>query len=436
MSDEITPFDQEAFEALRDGRWRPPTVLTLALPAWAPTPDPHALLERPLPAPFGELELELVEPDEDEQDALFVLSGDDVRVTASEVDIEIQGPAGTDASMTEADVEAVQGANHAIRVTTTLGEPVLERFHETVKLASALAPDAVALHDDGAMIWRSATWIDGTVSSVAPPSPLHLFTLHAVTHEGRMWLHTHGLLRCGAIELEVLDAAPESRHALMYIVNTAALLTIERGTPEPHDAFVIGKDMTLAWRLWDEAVNAAGPLAVGGLDDRESHDFLVGTLAVPTGRKRGFIRKRPVWASVEELVPIVDDNPLFFRSTMETRRASMLASEHFGVFRDLAQRHVDEDDWIFHVKLGYQVDDEENGPVDGNEHLWFAVHAVDGARIDATLLNQPYGIARMSQGDRDWHPADQLSDWTIEAFDEVFGPDRIDQLLARLARDE
>lgn len=62
------------------------------------------------------------------------------------------------------------------------------------------------------------------------------------------------------------------------------------------------------------------------------------------------------------------------------------------------------------VKIGYQVD---GGSETNREHLWFEVHGVTGGTVDATLLNEPYHIARMRAGERGAHPVDQLSDWVI-----------------------
>lgn len=432
-----TPFDPEAFDALRAGDWRPPSTLTALLPGWAPAPTAEDVLDRPLPPGFEDLGLIEVPLGEGDPDgALFALEGEDVRVVGHEIDVVVHGSdRGT--GFTDADAEAAEGAHHAITLRTVLGEPVLDELHRAVRLIAALAPHATCLRDVECLAWRPASWIQGVAASQAPPSPLHLFSVHMVHHEGRAWLHTHGLVRCGAVELEVVDVDAESSRSLVHVLNTAAVMCIERGTPDPGAPFTVGRGMTLAWRPWNDHLRDGPDLVVGGLDDREDHDFLSGCLLLHTGRTRGLLRKRPVWGSVEELVPLVEDEPLFYRSTMETRRAAMLASEHFPTFRRLVQRHMGEPGWSFLVKLGYQVDPAEGDdePYDENEHMWFDVHGVDGARIDGTLLNQPYRIARMSPGDRDWHAADQLSDWSIEAHGHTYGPDRIAQLLERLEAD-
>ena len=57
------------------------------------------------------------------------------------------------------------------------------------------------------------------------------------------------------------------------------------------------------------------------------------------------------------------------------------------------------------------------------------MHAARGAEVDATLMNEPYGIARMHSGERAWHAIDQLSDWRIVGAKGTFGPDGVPELL-------
>jgi len=62
------------------------------------------------------------------------------------------------------------------------------------------------------------------------------------------------------------------------------------------------------------------------------------------------------------------------------------------------------------VKMGYPTD---SGGEDNREHLWFEVHDIGQDAIDATLVNEPFDIAAMHQGQRGRHPFDRLTDWQI-----------------------
>jgi uncharacterized protein YegJ (DUF2314 family) len=84
------------------------------------------------------------------------------------------------------------------------------------------------------------------------------------------------------------------------------------------------------------------------------------------------------------------------------------------------------------VKLGYPIDSASE-PTD-REHLWFDVHAAKDGQVDATLLNQPYHIARMTKGERGWHPLSRLSGWSILCPRGRFGPDTVRDLERRFEK--
>jgi uncharacterized protein YegJ (DUF2314 family) len=61
------------------------------------------------------------------------------------------------------------------------------------------------------------------------------------------------------------------------------------------------------------------------------------------------------------------------------------------------------------LKIGYPTASDPTG----KEHLWFEVHGFDGERVDATLMNQPFDVPSLQQGQRAWHPVADVSDWIV-----------------------
>ena len=96
-----------------------------------------------------------------------------------------------------------------------------------------------------------------------------------------------------------------------------------------------------------------------------------------------------------------------------SKEASGLMAERakntYGAFRSLAAE-LKEFELPVLVKMGYGVD---GGGSDDLEHLWFEVHEMEDGRLEATLTNEPFGIARMKQGQRGWHEVGLMTDWTI-----------------------
>ena len=62
------------------------------------------------------------------------------------------------------------------------------------------------------------------------------------------------------------------------------------------------------------------------------------------------------------------------------------------------------------VKLGYKVD---GGGAFDKEHLWFEVHGFKGDLVDATLINQPFNISNMNEGDRRDYEVERLTEWSV-----------------------
>jgi hypothetical protein len=330
------------------------------------------------------------------------------------------------ARLSDEEQAEVSSSRYSVAVSTSLDvvDP-LQAFHVLVKLAWALAPDMVLLYDVDACAAHHTAWTKETAESGALPSPQALFTIHAVQDDQseRVWMHTHGLRRCGIIELEIHDAPEDGVALLSTMLCTAAAMWLERGVPEPADVFWVGEGMPLVWLPWEAALEERKPKAGGGHDDRDpAHAGASAVLYVPGKKVLGLFGSP--FKNPEVLLPILNDEPLLFISSAETERMRVLSQERLDDLRALYARWADQEGWAFLVKLGYEVDDEDEAGV-GTEHLWFEVHGFDGDRVDATLINQPYGIARLQQGDRGWHPLSLMSDWAAMSPLGRFGPDRV-----------
>lgn len=333
--------------------------------------------------------------------------------------------------------EAVRSCRYGVGVQCTLEDPVLWHYHAQLRLLHTLAPEAAGVLDVGAARARPATWLSEAASSTVPPHPDNLFSIHGVYEEsGVMWMHTHGLHRCGVIELDALEVDREHTWAIQNLMNAVAKRFIDNGYPEPDDPFAPGQGMEVVWLPVDDALKAFKRPTIGGWDDRDPiHLVDRGVLFV---REKGWLWGHH-YRSLEKLVPILEDNPLLYVSHTETERAAGLALERLPRFVALHERLGDHPAFTFLVKLGYAMD---GCPPDEREHLWFQVHALSGDQVEATLLNAPYHVAHLAEGQRGTHSLDRLSDWAILSPAGQFGPDHAriveslasdDSALARLA---
>lgn len=308
------------------------------------------------------------------------------------------------------DRENVAAATWAMGVSTVFEDRPLWDFHAQLKVLQAVAPDTVFVLDAESFSPRPGPWLNEVASSLAPPSPESLFTIHAVGdgEDEPAWLHTHGLERCGSIELEMLDVPGDFAGMAGQLLNVAGALFIERGVPEPDEPFEVGQGLELCWLPWEEALSKIRNGVPGHHDDRDD-DVHVGARGVLLVPRKGLLGRR-TYKSVAEYRAIMEDNPLLYLSNMATARAALLAKERLPRFRALWQGHQEEE-WVFLVKLGYQVDHAEDEH--DREHLWFQVHEVGDDEVEATCLNAPYAVSSLAEGQRARHPFTKLSDWSI-----------------------
>lgn len=420
---------------LKDRR-RVPSWITAFLPGGAEEPDADAVRELLGALPVAKVGPARTRERRDslwELDASFTFEHDEppsaMRVwaapseTLSEAHVEWMG-------VTPAEHEAAKKSRFTIGVSTVFSGQPLRDFHRQLRVLAAAAPEAVLAMDVPACRPHPASWLRDAAASVVPPSPTSLFVIHAVYDEkdksSPVWMHTHGLRRCGSIELEIMDVSRDDAGTLATLVNTVAAMFIEKGPSPPDRPFQAGKGLDLLWLPWEEGLKKVETKSSGRLDDRdEAHAGPSGLLFVPS---KGLFGRR--YKSPAAHVPTLAENPLLYVSRMETERMALLAQDRWPDFAKLQLEHGAHDDWAFLVKLGYPVDGAENDA--DREHLWFQVHGVKGHDLDATLTNEPYAVSTLKKDQRGTYPLSMMSDWAILNPMGHFTPDTLHLLRRRL----
>ena len=344
-------------------------------------------------------------------------------------------------------LEAAKEQTQYVETSLFFNEDNLASFHLQMKVMNAIIPNASVVIDFMSYRLFSAQWLSMSAKSQVPPSPDYLYTMHCVydqetsNGEKKYWFHTHGLHRCGAVELEMLNITQsiEQMHTLLN-------MTVKKFLTDPakeKEKFVIGYDgmgINLCWLRWEEALNDFPAKILGGIDDRSEEDNIH---AAPSGVIFAVEDKNMI--SPEIYGPTLADNPIYYISTDETNRMSALAKERFGMFKEVFEKEnpwrdkkksliknifgskkQDESQWAFLVKLGLEVDNNETG--NEKEHLWFEALSIDGDEIEAKLLNQPYWIASLKEGEIYKYKTDVLTDWIIYGPETTYTTDSIYQL--------
>lgn len=326
------------------------------------------------------------------------------------------------------------------------GENSLESFHLQLKIMNAIVPDASLCIDFMSLRLLASQWLAMTAKSPTPPSPSYLYTIHGVYDDKEpenptYWFHTHGLHRCGMVELEMVGIKQyaEQMYTLLNMVVTKFLTH----PAKEKETFMIGYDgmgIDLCWLRWEEALQDFAPDMLGGLNERAEENNIH---AEPVGVLYAVQDKNMV--SPEIYGKTLADNPIYYISTEETLRMSSLAKERFNFFKQVFEKEgpkpekksllgklfkskeEKQPEWGFIVKLGLDVDDAESSSSE-KEHLWYDVLAIDGDNITGRLMNQPYWISGLNEGDVRTYPSEMLTDWMIYGPEKNYTSDTIYEL--------
>lgn len=323
------------------------------------------------------------------------------------------------------------------------GSDALESFHLQLKIMNAIVPHACLAVDFMSYRLLSPDWLSMTAKSPTPPSPDYLYILHGVYNKNEedgsaeYWLHTHGLHRCGSVELEILNI--KSGENEMYgLVNA----TVKKFLSDPaleKERFAIGYDgmgINLCWLRWEEALKDLPENILGGSSDREGEGNVH---AEPSGIL--FAVEDDNMVSPQIYSTTLSNNPIYYISNEETHRMSTLAKERFSIFAKNFEIHKPKTEkksfiksifgskkqenenpaWTFLVKLGLSTNSPQTDSE--REHLWFELLNIDNEKIEGKLLNQPYWIDGLNEGDIKIYPTDLLTDWIIYAPNDTFTPD-------------
>ena len=277
-----------------------------------------------------------------------------------------------------------------------------------LKIAVAMIPGFLGLVDESAEKLLCYDWVKMAAESKVLPSVISLFSIQAVYDEktGEVWLHTHGLARCGVTELEILQTDREHYNEHSYVINTLADRLLSNDIKDNTayiGRFTNGDPIVTVLVSWTEGLHEYKNLKFGGADDRkEEHN---GDTSLIFFYRSEEDEKNHHLVKVSELKDIWGDNPLFFISDEETERMSQLARERF----EYLKMHEGKKDWHILIKVGLKVGTDE---VD-REHIWFELKGFEGDSFRAELTQEPFADLGMHEGDEGVYTVEDVTDWVV-----------------------
>ncbi len=334
-----------------------------------------------------------------------------------------------------AEEELAQGQEQPFYLETSqyFSDDALASFHLQLKIMHAIVSQPSLVLDFMPVRMLSGKWVQVTAASKIPPAPHYLFTVHGVYDEStpdqpKYWMHTHGLHRCGSVELEMLNINMGINELYGALNVITGMFLDPKHRKEENEVFDVGYDglgVTFTWKRWEEVLDQFPDDIPGGMKERQPENENYG----PSGVL--FAVQEELTTSPEVYASSLANNPIYFITDEETERMSALAYDRLEAFKKTYDTHKHKtqaeqgEKWTFLIKLGLPVDEGS-----GNEHLWFEVVELNGYEtIKGRLLNQPYWIEGLHEGDENVYDMHLLTDWIIYAPENTYTPDTVYEIL-------
>lgn len=314
------------------------------------------------------------------------------------------------------EIEKLRDAKSALTIFMKFNENAKKSYHLQLKLAVAMIPNMIGIMDESAEKIIPSSWAKMAAESHITPGPNDLFTVQAVSDKnGEVWLHTHGLCRCGTTELEILQSDNKNYNNHYNIITTLASDFIDRKKEPGKSAYIgvlsNGQPIVVTCMSWTKGLSQYKKLDLGSIKDRQdghnSRTSIIFMYKSEEDEKNGKITK------VSEFNNLWGDNPIFFISNEETARMKALAMERF----DFVKQESNKKENKIIIKIGLPMDGEDNF-----EHIWFELRKIEEEKFKAVLLQEPYNVKNMHEGDEGWYTVQDVTDWVIYTPNSAINP--------------
>ena len=328
----------------------------------------------------------------------------------------------------EEEFQQLDAAKVGLSVCMDFDEDYARCFHDQLRIVNAMFPQILAIFDCPSEKLLSGKWVSLAAKSHILPAPRYLFTVQAVSGESdEVWLHTHGLKRCGLYELEILCSTRDMCNEHYRIIENFAYRMLEEEEPiQPGEAVFIGQAadryMVCTAVDWREALKFYPKATLGTADDRndEVHGEDTYVLMLYKNEKD---EENKNYTPVQAFDPFLQQNPMYMISNEETDRMSKLARERVPY---LVKAFADKENTIL-VKIGLITDkeywDDENKPQ--REHIWFELKDIRDNQLVAELTQDAYYVSGIKAGDVRTYPYSDITDWFIFTKECRISPDDV-----------
>lgn len=320
----------------------------------------------------------------------------------------------------EEEIEKWKKSKFLILLDMNFNNNVDKCYFTQLKILDCINPNYIVLLDISSQKVFSSKWVKMILNDNILPLNTSLFSIHSTYDEetNEIWFHTHGLNRCGCIELEMIGITEEAENNMELLTKIGAKF-IEEGTIPRYEEINIGYSgntyLTYTWKPWEEAVKMYGEKNnkfLGCSDDRdESHSLPSGVLFA---FKDGKVQKPNIYTF------LLKNNPVFFYTNKETEKISIISKIRVKYLKEIFRKDKYKNNYL--IKVAIKSDGNYNFD---KEHLWFCIKDIEEDNIKGTLINEPYDVSSMKEGETYLIKEEDITDWNIYTEKGVYTPDDI-----------
>ena len=314
--------------------------------------------------------------------------------------------------LTDAERTSLAAAEVALTVDVTTPERSVLRARKYLLrwLHLLMALDGLATYDRGSGLFWSRAMLDDELAHDADLDVESLYAIHAI-YEGEgearqvYWLHTHGLEALGAFDIDVLRPSRALVDNVADPIRALAFAALEGVISPSTTGFALGAPNGRVDFVPADTFDATAARADAAL--RTPDEWHRGRRAVvcePRGLF-GFLRRKPV---PSRFLADFAGSVVFNFTTDSSKLMGERARATLPVFQQLIAEFAGAQITAA-AKIGYPTASDPTS----REHLWFEVHAVEGDRLDGTLVNRPFDVPALTEGARGWHAVADVSDWLV-----------------------
>ena len=235
---------------------------------------------------------------------------------------------------------------------------------------------------------------------------------NAEPEERWAWISTHGLVRCGRTELEMLGVPAVLSSEAVCLVDGIAGLTLETPLAPAGKIISLGPKLFVSTMGCDQAVSMLDDI-MPGRGDRD-----VPSVAIVNPDSKSV-------CPIDALNTLrIGDVPIP-KTLRSTTRSATLARNRWDVLLRSASQIGTSEHATCMVQVPWSHTKDEDSP---REYLWFRVVEVHGQSIVGELAHQPQYVTTLEDGHREDVTSEDITDWMLMTPVGPMGPSDADAI--------